>query len=179
MSIIPPFDTKTVREWVSFIQEYDLLYQSISNGASVYTHRDDIDVDVFYYGLEVAAGKKFFLFDRVLDVSEGAYNVDVVSASGGFSGGSEFLRSNLDSTNQATMQSKIYAGVTPIGDITVLETGFVDTGSGGFLGRAVSAAGTDGVLKAFDTSNAMLRVTRTLETEYTANLRIIGWERES
>lgn len=179
MSVIPPFDTKTVREWVSFIQEYDLLYQTISNGASVYSHRDEINVDVYYYGLEVASGKQFFLYDRALDLTEGYYNIDVVVASGGFTGGQEFYRSNLDSTNPSTMLSKVYSGVTPVGDITVIETGFEDTGTGG-VGkvRASSAAGTDGVLKSFNSSNAMLRVTRLSQDSYTANLRLIGWERD-
>lgn len=179
----PPFDTKTVREWISFQRQFDTFWQTASNGAEQITLRTTgiAEGATYYYGFTVPPGRMFVLYRRELTLSEGSYNVDVVSASGGYTGGTPALRSTLRAGADQTVETEVRGGVTPVGTITEITNGFIDNGlsSGGGGGSGVEAGGTDsdGVIKIFPEGSSLLRVDQVVGSgPWTTNIRIIGWE---
>lgn len=175
----PPFDTKTVREWVAFQRQFDTFWQTVSNGAEQITVRTSgiAEGATYYYGFTVPADRMFVLYSRALTLTEGVYNIDVISASGGYTGGASALHSTLRAGATPTVQTEIMAGVTPQGAVTEITNGFLDNGIG--KGSGVEAGGTDDerVIKMFPAGSSLLRVEQVSGSgDWTANLRLIGWE---
>lgn len=179
----PPFNTLTVREWVSFQRQFDTPWQTASNGAEQISLRTVgiAEGASYYYGFTVPPGRAFVLYRRELALTEGKYHIDVVSASGGYTGGTPALRSTLRAGATQTVQTEILGGVTPVGTITEITNGFIDNGlsSGGGGGSRIEAGGTDsdGVFKIFPEGSSLLRVDQIDGNgPWTANIRIICWE---
>jgi len=175
----PPFNTQTVREWISFQRQFDTFWQTASNGAEQITLRTTgiPELSTYYYGFTVPVGRVFVLYRRDLTLTEGAYNVDVVSSAGGYTGGTPALRTTLRAGAGQTVQTQIFGGVTPVGALTVRTNGFIDNGLG--QGSGIDSGGTDSedVFKMFPAGSSLLRVQQTAGSgTYTSNIRIICWE---
>ncbi|MAK86383.1 MAG: hypothetical protein CMK96_05480 [Pseudomonas sp.] len=179
MITIPPYDTKSVRDWVAFQRQFDTFWQTANNGAEQISLRTTgiAEGATYYYGFTVPVGRAFVLYSRELTLSEGVYHVDVVSAAGGYTGGTAALRTRLRAGAEATVQTTVHGGVTPSGAITEVTNGFQDNGVG--QGSGIEAGGTDDdrIIKIFPAGSSLLRVTQTAGSgTWTANLRLICWE---
>ena len=175
---IPPYDTKTVREWVAFQRQFDTFWQTAYNGAVEISLRTvgNLEGATYYYGFDVPVGRMFVLYSRALTLTEGRYYIDVVTAADGFTGGTLALKNNLRSGAGMTVQTNLYGGVTPSGAITVRTNGLVDNGVG--QGSSISGGGTasEGVIKMF-TGASMLRVEQAIGSgPWDANIDLIAWE---
>lgn len=175
----PPFDTMTVREWVSFQRQFDTFWQTVDNGAEQASLRTTgiPELSTYYYGFTVPPGRVLVVFSRALALTEGRYNIDVVSASGGYTGGTPLLRTRLRADATPTVQTTVAAGVTPQGTITEITNGFIDNGTS--KGSGVDSGGIDdeNVIKLFPAGSSLLRVQQVSGTgTWTANLRLIFWE---
>lgn len=173
----PPYNTQTVREWVKFQERYDVLWQTIHNGAVRMSWREKEPTQVYYFGLDVPPGRRLIVFNRELKVSEGLYDVEVVIPSSGFTGGTIAYKSQLNPGGATTVQSNLYGGVTPSGTLTVVDVDFVDTGMAIGAGRAGGAPAVEGVV-AVITGKSLLRVTKSNADPYTVGIRLIAWEED-
>lgn len=163
-------------------QRDSLGWNALNNNASTLSLRvGPIAATTYYFGLRVPAGKVFVLFNRVLTVSEGVFNVDVCSDSGTFTttGATELTQHPIDESSDETILSQVWAGVTPAGIVTEEEWGFVDTGTNLGSARAGGAAGTESLIKRF-TGDSLLRLENADAgtTNYTATLRLVAWEED-
>lgn len=178
---IPPYDTKTVREWVAFQRQFDTLWQTANNGAVEISLRTVgiAESATYYYGLDVPAGRVFVLYSRALTLTEGRYHVDVVTSADGFTGGTLAFKNPLRSGSDMTVQTDLYGGVTPSGAITVLTNGMVSNGIGHGSSVASGATAADGVIKMF-TGPCLLRVDQSIGVgPWDANIDLIAWEIEA
>lgn len=175
---LPPYDTKTVREWVAFQRQFDTFWQTATNGAVEISLRTTglAEGATYYYGLSVPAGRVFVLYSRALTLTEGRYYIDVATAENGFTGGTLGLKNLLRAGADETVQTNLYGGVTPSGAITELTNGLVGNGVG--QGSSISSGATtsEGIIKMF-TGDCMLRVEQVIGTgPWDANIDLIAWE---
>lgn len=168
-----------------FDQRYSVTYQAITNGAVEITKRTEVTTPAspLYFAFDIPTGRRFVLFNRDLEVTEGRYTLDIVGVSGGWSGGTVCYKTKLPQGNTDTVETDVYVGVTPSGTITTLtELPLIETGSTpGSSQRAGGAAATDGVIKSFnDGENVLLRLQQTSSpnANYTASFLLIGWEED-
>lgn len=170
---------KDIADWSRTQRDHDLLHQVVENGATVMSVTSTISSEFYYYALNIPAGKNFFLWDRTLHLGEGGYRVDVVVAPDGFTGGTLAAKSALNVVEGIPVESNLYAGVTLVnaGNVTVVEYGYVSSGTGQGSSQAEGAVSGDGVFKIFPPGNtSLLRVQRLQAENYIANLRLICWE---
>lgn len=179
---VVPYDIKTVRDWVAFQNRFDLLRQTIQNGASEFGKRCPVPSAVsttgYYYGLVIPPGRRLHIWRRDLVLSQGAYDVDLVRFPDGFTGGTLAFRSNLYQGGAVSVGTQLFCGVTPVGTGTVvMELPRVDTGTAQTgQARVAGAAAVDGVLKSFTTGDVLIRVRRTEAAAYSASIQLIAWE---
>lgn len=176
----PPFDTKVVREWIAFQRQVSAEWNTAQGNATQISRRVTglAASSAQYVSIDAPAGLVFVLFARGLNLGEGLYHVDVVSASGGFSGGTPFLKQPLGGgLGRPTVGTNFLAGATPSGTITEITNDVVDNGSGPG-GQSVSGStDVDGVLKFYTGSSAALRITQVEGPAlWYYNLDAIGWE---
>lgn len=165
-------------DWHRFQQRYSLLYQTVENGASVLSVRaSGVDISPYYIGLSVPSGRRLVLFFRELAITEGNYNIDVVTAANGFTGGTVGLRAPLKTDAQEIVQSELYAGVTPDGTITERYLGMADTGTSIGEARSGGISGIDGVIQVY-TGQPMIRIERLGTETYRTVVRVIAWEED-
>lgn len=166
-------------DWEYFREWYSLKYQTIHNGAVIISVRSSgVDTSPYYLGLSVPEGRKLFLFHRDLSITEGNYNVDVVFAADGFTGGSIGPKFPLNDTAPNNVQSDLYAGVIPSGTITERYLGMIDTGVDVGAGRSGGASGTEEVLQVY-TGNPMIRIDRLSTDPYRVVVQLIAWEEDA
>ena len=165
-----------------FSERYDLTNQTFRNGAIRATKVSlGLNQEFFYYGVNVPEGRRMVLFNRQITHTEGKYRVDVITTTGGFTGGELLTRSRLSTAepDQAqTVQSLLYAGVTPSGDVTLLDEGLVEAGSAPGTARSQGATAIEGVTVGL-TGSPMIRIQRIAGTSYDLSIRLILWEEDA
>ena len=158
---------------------YDVLTETIVNGATLLSRRSEVTTEFYYYGFVVPSGREFILFDRTLTVGQGAYEIDTLTNPDGFTGGTLALNTPLRAGSTSSVTTELYAGVTPtnVGNATLRDEDFIDNGLGIGSGRSSGGARQDGVLRIFGAgSTGLLRVRRRQAENYTATIRIFCWE---
>jgi len=166
-------------DWMEFQQRYSLLWATINNGASILSIRmENLAASVDHnFVLDIPEGRVLALFSRDLTISEGRYfsdaiSVDSIDLSTGVTNG---ITAPLDKTKPAVAQTvvrhKVGGAVNPV----VREFGFVDTGSAVGAARSSGTTSTAGVLKILE-GPSILRVRKTDEGSFTANIVFIAWE---
>lgn len=163
-----------------FEQQYNSTYQTVMNGAGILSRTCDVTTTDYYFGLTVPAGREFVLFSRILTLGEGAYEVDAVTCADGFSGGDIAYNTTLRAGAMPTINTSLYCGVTPLGDVVIRDQDYLDSGSGVGSARASASTERDGLLRIFGAgSTGLLRVTRLQAVNYKANIRMVCWERDA
>jgi hypothetical protein len=182
---LPPYNTQTVREWVSFQQRYDLLTQTILNGAAEFGRRCAVASEVstvgYFYGLQVPPGRRLYVWSRDIEVTQGAYEIDLLQAPDGFTGGNPAFKHNLFQDGASTIQSEVFCGATPVNALaltTLFQFPFVDTGTAVGNARVGGSPSADAVLRSFTGANNMLRVRRTAAAAFTSSISLIAWEED-
>lgn len=166
-----------------FSERYDLINQTFNNGAIRATKVSlGLNQEFFYYGVNVPEGRRMVLFNRQITHTEGKYRVDVITTTGGFTGGELLTRSTLSTGSvcqSETVQSVFYAGVTPSGDVTLLDEGLVEVGSAPGNNRPQGATSIEGVTAGF-TGSPMIRIQRIAgQGLYDLSIRMIVWEEDA
>lgn len=139
----------------------------------------DIDQDVFYLGLLVPPGRRCFIASRTLKLTENEYDVDVVVAANGFTGGTEGTYSLLREGGVDAVQSRVYGGVTPLGDITVIQPDITVAGVAPGTAAPPAAQNVDTPLRSW-VSSPLIRITRVAGgTPYRASINVLAYEEES
>jgi hypothetical protein len=162
------------------MRDFDPVWQTAMNGASILSITSSVNSEFYYYGLNVPEGREFVLFARILTLGEGAYEVDAVTCDDGFTGGTEAYKTTLRFGAPTAVQSSLYAGVTPGGALTVRDVDFIDSGTGVGSARASASTEREGLLRVFGEGNkGLLRVKRNQDVNYTANIRMVCWERDA
>lgn len=181
----PPYNTQTVRKWVSFQRRYSLLTQTINNGAVEFGRRCAVTSAVsnvgYFYGLAIPEGRRIHIWRRDLEVTQGVYEVDLVSAPSGFTGGNKAYRKVLYQGGAATVGTDVWCGVTPVNTeelATVFQFPLIDTGTAIGAGRVEGAAAKDGTLKSFRDGSVLIRVRRTTAGAFTSSIGLIAWEED-
>jgi len=167
-----------------FQQRYNLAFQSIENGAVQATKRTAFTgaTSLLYYGINVPEGRRLLEFTRTIQISgPGVFNVDLLSASDGFTGGVAALKLKLSECTACpsfTVTSDVFVGATPLGDITVLaESETIDIGTGQGQSTPSGASASEAVLKGFIGDKSIIRVQRISGTgAWTATLNAVYWE---
>lgn len=171
--------------WNARRWQYDAIYQTVLNGAAEFGKRVEVVAgdsgDPLYFALDIPAGRQFVLFLRNLYLTEGAYDVDLVTAPSGWTGGTEAFKSPLRQGAEMAVETELMCGVTPVnpGEVSVvMELPRVDTGTTLGSARTGGAAASDAVLKMFQQDGILLRVQRVdAEEAYTASISLIAWEK--
>jgi hypothetical protein len=169
----------------AFRFRYDLLAQTINNGAAEFGRRCTVTSEVsnvgYYYALSVPQGRELFVWQRTFVLSEGVYEVDVVSAPSGFTGGNNAYKTTLSANGPSTVGAQIVCGVTPVDaqELTVImQFPFVDTGVGQGNRPVAGADATLGVLTTFTGSTNLIRVRRTVQAEFRSSIFAVAWEED-
>lgn len=173
-------------DWGRMQQRYSLLRQTVANGAVEFGKRtavaEGVSTQPLYYYLQIPPGRRFFLWQRSLTLTEGRYTVDLVSVDS-VSGGVEAYKTNLSQGDGDTVQTKLFANVTVTGTPQVImELPLVDTGTSQTgQARVGGAAANDMVLKSFtgDGAPVLIRVQRTELGAYTSSIELIAWEEDA
>jgi len=170
-------------DWMAFQQRYNLTNQTFKNGAIRATKVTlGLDQEFFYYGAAVTEGRRMILFNRTITHTEGKYRVDVITTTGGFTGGDLLTKSRLSTAEPSqgpTVSSEFYAGVTPVGDVTLLDEGLVEVGSIPGAARPQGATVVEGVTVGL-TGSPMIRIQRIQGVEpYDLSIRLIVWEEDA
>ena len=161
-----------------FSERYDPLYQTIKNGAVRMSAVDrELQQGLHYYGLRVPAGRRLIVYSRTLKLTEGVFTIDVVVPDSGFTGGTVAVKSQLTPGGVSTVQSDLYSGVTPSGDLSVKDRDFGATGTNVGAGRAGGAPSVDNVV-AVITGESCLRIDSEGADPYSAAIRLIAWEED-
>jgi len=165
-----------IKDWERIQAKYSSLYQTINNGMSRMS-KVMRNVQTFPYciGLDVPDGRELFVFDRRLQLSEGDFNIDVVLATNGFTGGTVSRKSRLRAGSVNTIQSNLYMVVTSSGTISVLDEDFVDTGTALGSARTGGAPAVEGVIVSI-MGKSMLRITSQNVDPITVGIRLLVWE---
>jgi len=154
-------------DWLQFQERYSLAKQSIDNGAVEITKRTMAIPEaqtMLYYAFDVTPNRRILEFTRTLDfIGAGRYQIDLVTASGGFEGGTPAFKLKLSEAPvgaSETVTSEILTDVTPIGDLTVVaELRTISAAAVGQPSRA-GASASDNVLKGITSPGVLLRVQR-------------------
>lgn len=184
------YNTRTVREWVSFSRTHSILWQTVFNGASVWSKtRLDVDQNDMYVGLRVPAGYRVVMFDRILEITSGRFTVDVLAGDWEVGPTSEqMLVGPLRSSAFPLVPvSTAFLDVTPVGPNVVIEEGYFQAPAGDSASKpAASFLNTEGAIKIFDgqdgEATAMLRLRRLAPSgggvvePYDMNIKYLAWE---
>ena len=178
---IPPYDSRTVREWVSFTREYSVQWQSVFNGAARLSgRRRNVDQATYWIGLDIPPGRQLVVWSDALKLSENEYDIDIYDAPDGFTGGTNGVKRCLCGAT-GTVQTNVVFGVTPENESThaIRLEDFVDTGLVQGPGRPSVAPLVDGVFQVL-TTPTLMRITRQgAGQSYTLSYRVIAWERDA
>jgi len=166
-------------DWMEFQQRYSLLFETVNCCASILSIRMEnlAATTDHHFVLDIPQGRTLALFSRDLTLSEGRYFVDAIAVdsidlSTGVTNG---ITAPLDKTKPAVAQTvlrhKAGGAVNPV----VREFGFVDTGSAIGAARAGGSSSVEGVVKLLQ-GPSILRVSKTNQGTFTANLIFIAWE---
>jgi len=166
---------------------YDVIYQTINNGATEFGKRLLIasadSEDPLYFALQIPSDRKLIVFSRELFLSEGIYDVDLIEAPSGFTGGEVAFKSALAGGSQSIVQSDIVCGVTlndPGEAATVMELPRVDTGQGMGNSRVGGAASKEATLKTFQEDPVILRVQKQDGADdFSAGIQMLAWEEDA
>ena len=176
---IPPYNTKTVREWVLFTKKYDPQWQTVKNGASRFSgRRRGIDQAEYWIGINVPEGRRLIVWTDALKLSENEYDVDVFDAPDGFTGGTEGVKRKLGDGETNPVSSGITFGVAPANESTHVQRleDFVDTGNVQGPGRPTVLPEPDNTFQIL-TEPTLIRITRQgAEEDYTLAYRAVVWE---
>lgn len=176
---IPPYNTKTVREWVLFTQDYDPQWQTVKNGASRFSgRRRGIDQETYWIGIEVPEGRRLIVWSDALKLSENEYDVDVFDAPDGFTGGTEGVKRKLGDGEGDPVSSSISFDVTPTDESAheLRLEDFVDTGSVQGPGRPTVSPTEDMAFQIL-TKPSLIRITRKNDGQaYAVSYRAVVWE---
>ena len=166
-------------DWMEFQQRYSLLFETVNCCASILSIRMEnlAATTDHHFVIDIPQGKTLALFSRNLTVSEGRYFVDAIAVdsidlSTGVTNG---ITAPLDKTKPAVAQTalrhKAGGEVNPV----VREFGFIDTGSEIGSATAGGTTSVEGVIKLLQGAS-ILRVRKTNQGTFTANLTFIAWE---
>ena len=166
-------------DWMEFQQRYSLLFETVNCCASILSIRMEnlAATTDHHFVLDIPQGRTLALFSRDLTLSEGRYFVDAIAVdsidlSTGVTNG---ITAPLDKTKPAVAQTvlrhKAGGAVNPV----VREFGFADTGSAIGAARAGGSSSVEGVVKLLQ-GPSILRVSKTNQGTFTANLIFIAWE---
>jgi hypothetical protein len=177
--ITPPYDSRTVREWVALVKRYSLLNETVNNGASILSIRlENLAATTdHHFVIDIPAGKELVLFNRQLDVSEGRYFIDAISvdsidlSTGVTDGLTAPLNKVSGMAANTVLRHKAGGAVNPV----VREFGFVDTGVAIGAARSGGSSSVEGVIKILS-GPSILRVRKTDTGTFTANLVFVVWE---
>lgn len=182
------YNTMTVRELASFQRRFNVLWQTIFNGAAVASKRRlQIDQADFYIGLRVQPGRRVVLFDRILKFTVGRFAIDILSGAWVNNPTSEdFVVAPLRNTGAITLTADVVFDVTPSGTPIVVEEGFDQAPAGSPQSKnAASLLNVEGAVKVFEGgetgASAMLRMRRIAPAQgqvepYDFNVQYIAWE---
>lgn len=138
----------------------------------------DIDQEVFYLGLLVPPGRRCFLASRTLKLTENEYDVDVVTASNGFTGGTMGTHSLLREGGVDSVQSRVYGDVTPSGDIAVIQPDITVAGIAPGESAPPEVRNEDTPLRSW-VSSPIIRITRTAGGRpYRISINVLAYEEE-
>ena len=162
------------------------VFQAVYNGGVEFGKRVSVasanSEDPLYFYLDIPAGRRFYLWSRILELTEGRYEVDLVSADSA-SGGTPAYKTRLYQGGADTVQTQVLTDVSVTGTPqVVLELPLVETGTALGGSRAGGAANVSGVLKSFtaDDPPVLIRVLKVDgAADFTASLAIIAWEEEA
>jgi len=103
-------------------ERYSLLRQTVVNGAVEFGKRTAVSnansTSPLYYYLDIPEGRRFFLWQRQLFLTQGRYTVDLVSVDS-VSGGVPAFKSNLSQGGSDTVQTQLLTNVTVTGTPTL------------------------------------------------------------
>lgn len=175
---IPPYNNQTVRDWVRFVQHYDITWQTVHNGATRFTDTPpEIDQDVYHFGISAADGVRLIVYSRELYLTEGGYLIETLRAPNGFTGGTEGNKSTIWEGHSPSACS-IHTDVTPGADLELLDAAYIQAGSESGINQPAGASAIDGVITSA-TTDRIIRITRDAGGgPYRAGLLIIGWDEE-
>jgi len=173
-------DVVDVAEWLRFKQTYDVQWQTFRNGATKFTHAQvGVDQEVFSFGIDVPEGRELIVFSESFRLTENAYEIELLRAPDGFTGGTEITKDTMRDNGVETVQTDVYADVTPSGTLTLREEDAIDVGSTPGAGRISSVASLDDVLVTM-TAPHIVRITRVQgNSSYTLAFRLIAWEEDA
>lgn len=167
-----------------FNHEFSVLNQAINNGASILSIRTPTALAAnqdHYFVLDIPPGKELILFTRLLDVTQGRYHVDAVQLATplDLTGTIEGAVASIDKTRPTPIQTRIRLKTNVTGvTATVREFGLIDTGTAQTgQARAQGTTGSEGVVKRL-VNQSPLRVRKTDDGTFIANLVFICWERD-
>ena len=165
--------------WYAQQAKYDLLNETVNNGASILSIRLEglAALTDHHFVIDIPDGKQFVLFNRQLDVSEGRYFVDAITVTAidlttGVTNGITAPLNKVTGNAATTILRHKAGGAT--GSV-VREFGFIDTGAALGGSRAGGSSSVEGVVKILS-GPSILRVRKTNEGAFTANLVFIAWE---
>lgn len=174
---------KDILDYARMVRDFSLIEQIALDEAVFYSKTvTSVDVDSYYFGLSVASGKTFFLDNRSLTLTQGAYRVDVLAAPHGFTGGAAMLKSTFRVGVTPVPETNVYYGVTPVSvsGLILVEEDYVDSGSGIGSSRATGAVAEIAALKIFpENTKSILRVQRQQTSVFSMNLQLIAWEEDN
>lgn len=161
-----------------FLERYDITYQTVENGAvRMSTVQRGLQQGMYYFGLRVPAGRRLVVYYRALVLTEGVFEIDIISPADGFTGGTIATKSRLNPDSSPTVQSDLYYNVTPAGAITVIDEDFVDTGVGVGSSRIGGVPAVDETF-VIVTGEQCLRIDSEGADPYSAALRLVAWEED-
>jgi len=166
-----------------FRHHYNINRQAINNGAVEYGRRctvlSTVSTTGYYYAINVPTGRELYIWIRTFALSEGVYEVDVVSAPSGYTGGTNAYRRTLASGGASAVSANIVCGVTPVnaGELqVVMQYPFVDTGTGQGNRTVSGADAALGVITTSTGNNNLIRIKRTVAADFRSSIFAIGWE---
>ena len=130
-----------------------------------------------HFVIDIPAGKELYLFSRVLNLTQGDYNIDAIAVdSVDLSSATTGASAPLDKISGQSVDTQLRHVVGNVTNPVVREFGFADTGAAqGGQSRAGGATSVDGVIKRL-TGPSILRVVKPSEGTFTANLVYVCWE---
>lgn len=164
-------------------ERFSLLNETVNNGASILSIRMNnlAALTDHHFVIDIPAGKNLVLHTRNLTLSEGRYEVDAIAVTSvdlttGVTNGVTAPLNKVSGMAASTVLRHRVGGVT---GAVVREYGFADTGSVQTgQARAGGTTATEGVIKILS-GPSILRVRKTTEGAFTANLVYVAWEFDS
>jgi hypothetical protein len=172
-------------DYMALQERYSLLRQTVENGAVEFGRRCTVpsaqSTTGYYYAFDIPQGREVSVWQRDLVLSEGLYEIDLVSAPDGWAGGNTAFKRQLRAGSTQTVQSDIICGVTPnnAGNLTtIMQLPWVDTGEGQGNRRAGGAAAIPGALTLLSEDAVLIRVRRTTAAEFRTSILALAWEED-